>query len=193
MSMWSFDSLKKLAEDAGKSLNTSLDAAMGVSTPEAPPAASQTPEPPKVSKSEPELASARVQSAPPPQRARVVADVASDQDEDADSEAERQRQLDAWQTIQRGHAIANGIPLLVCNRTGFEAGDDTGASGILFWGSSFVAGPQGELLAQAASDQAELLVTRLDMQRGERVRRIWPYLRDRRIDAYEDLLLRYRD
>jgi N-carbamoylputrescine amidase len=110
----------------------------------------------------------------------------------ADSADEQQRQLDAWQTIQRGHAIANGIPVLVCNRTGFE--NDTGgqSSGIRFWGNSFIAGPQGEVLAQAA-DRPELLVARIDMQRGEQVRRIWPYLRDRRIDAYQDLLLRFRD
>ncbi len=110
----------------------------------------------------------------------------------ADSADEQQRQLDAWQTIQRGHAIANGTPVLVCNRTGFE--NDTGgqSSGIRFWGNSFIAGPQGEVLAQAA-DRPELLVARLDMQRGEQVRRIWPYLRDRRIDAYQDLLLRFID
>jgi N-carbamoylputrescine amidase len=109
-----------------------------------------------------------------------------------DSADEQQRQLDAWQTIQRGHAIANGIPVLVCNRTGFENDISGQSAGIRFWGSSFIAGAQGELLAQAA-DRPELLVARLDMQRGEQVRRIWPYLRDRRIDAYQDLLLRFRD
>lgn len=109
-----------------------------------------------------------------------------------DSVDEQQRQLDAWQTIQRGHAIANGIPVLVCNRTGFENDVSGQSAGIRFWGSSFIAGAQGELLAQAA-DRPELLVARLDMQRGEQVRRIWPYLRDRRIDAYQDLLLRFRD
>ena len=109
-----------------------------------------------------------------------------------DSADEQQRQLDAWQTIQRGHAIANGIPVLVCNRTGFENDVSGQSAGIRFWGSSFIAGAQGELLAQAA-DRPELLVARLDMQRGEQVRRIWPYLRDRRIDAYQDLLLRFRD
>jgi N-carbamoylputrescine amidase len=106
---------------------------------------------------------------------------------------EQQRQLDAWQTVQRAHAVANGLPVLVCNRTGFEADPDGRTDGIRFWGNSFIAGPQGELLAQAAADRAELLVARLDMQRGEQVRRIWPYLRDRRIDAYQDLLLRFRD
>jgi N-carbamoylputrescine amidase len=109
-----------------------------------------------------------------------------------DSADEQQRQLDAWQTIQRGHAIANGIPVLVCNRTGFENDVSGQSAGIRFWGSSFIAGAQGELLAQAA-DRPELLVARLDMQRREQVRRIWPYLRDRRIDAYQDLLLRFRD
>ena len=111
----------------------------------------------------------------------------------ADSVNEQQRQLDAWQTIQRGHAIANGIPVLVCNRTGFESDTGGQSAGIRFWGNSFIAGPQGELLAEAAADRPELLVARLDMQRGEQVRRIWPYLRDRRIDAYQDLLLRFRD
>ena len=86
-----------------------------------------------------------------------------------DSVDEQQRQLDAWQTIQRGHAIANGIPVLVCNRTGFENDLSGQSAGIRFWGSSFIAGAQGELLAQAA-DRPELLVARLDMQRGEQVR-----------------------
>jgi N-carbamoylputrescine amidase len=110
-----------------------------------------------------------------------------------DSEDEQQRQLDAWQTIQRAHAIANGIPVLVCNRTGFERDSSAQGPGIRFWGSSFIAGAQGELLAQAAQDQPELLVARLDLQRGEQVRRMWPYLRDRRIDAYGDLSRRFRD
>lgn len=110
-----------------------------------------------------------------------------------DDQAEQQRQLDAWITIQRAHAIANGIPVAVCNRTGFEAAPDNSDNGIQFWGNSFFAGPQGELLAQAGADQTEMLVTTLDMQRSESVRRIWPYLRDRRIDAYDDLTLRYRD
>ncbi|MGD2074328.1 MAG: carbon-nitrogen hydrolase [Gammaproteobacteria bacterium] len=110
-----------------------------------------------------------------------------------DTEDEQQRQLDAWQTIQRAHAIANGIPVLACNRAGFEHDSSTQGAGIRFWGSSFIAGPQGELLAQAAQDQPELLVARLDLKRGEQVRRMWPYLRDRRIDAYHDLSLRFRD
>ena len=109
-----------------------------------------------------------------------------------DADAEKQRQRDAWVTVQRGHAVANGLPLLACNRIGFEAAPD-GGRGLQFWGSSFVAGPQGELLAQAATDRRELLTVDIDLQRSEAVRRIWPFLRDRRIDAYADLLKRFRD
>ena len=112
----------------------------------------------------------------------------------ADDDAEKSRQRDAWITVQRGHAVANGLPLLACNRIGIEAAPagSTG-SGLQFWGSSFVAGAQGEFLAQASSDARELLLTDIDMARSENVRRIWPFLRDRRIDAYDDLLKRYRD
>ena len=110
----------------------------------------------------------------------------------SDSDAEKARQRDAWITVQRGHAVANGLPLLACNRFGFEASPDNGR-GLQFWGSSFVAGPQGEFLAQAATDRRELLIADIDMQRSESVRRIWPFLRDRRIEAYDDLLRRYRD
>ena len=109
-----------------------------------------------------------------------------------DDDAEKQRQRDAWITVQRGHAVANGLPVLACNRHGFEASPD-GGRGLQFWGSSFVTGPQGELLAQAASDRRELLVVDVDLARSESVRRIWPFLRDRRIDAYADLLKRFRD
>ena len=109
-----------------------------------------------------------------------------------DDDAEKSRQRDAWITVQRGHAVANGLPLLACNRSGFEAAPDA-ARGIQFWGSSFVAGPQGEFLAQASTDKRELLIVDIDMQRSENVRRIWPFLRDRRIDAYADLLKRFRD
>jgi len=113
-----------------------------------------------------------------------------------DDPDEQQRQREAWITVQRSHAISNGLPLVTCNRTGFEAsptaaGDNE--SGIDFWGSSFVAGPQGEILAQAATDQAEILLATVSLERSEQVRRIWPFLRDRRIDAYADLLQRYRD
>ncbi len=112
-----------------------------------------------------------------------------------DTQAEKDRQRDAWITIQRAHAVANGLPLLSCNRVGFEnsATARTEQDGILFWGSSFVAGPQGELLAQSNDEQAELLIVDVDMERSESVRRIWPFLRDRRIDAYDDLLRRFRD
>jgi N-carbamoylputrescine amidase len=110
----------------------------------------------------------------------------------ADDAAEKIRQRDAWITVQRGHAIANGLPLLACNRTGTESAPDDGR-GLQFWGSSFVAGPQGEMLAQAATDRRELLIADVDLARSESVRRIWPFLRDRRIDSYGDLLKRYRD
>ncbi len=110
-----------------------------------------------------------------------------------DDAAEQARQRDAWITVQRGHAIANGLPLLACNRTGHEA-DPTGVgAGIRFWGSSFVAGPQGEFLAQAGTGERQLLLAEIDLQRSEDVRRIWPFLRDRRIDAYQDLVKRFRD
>ena len=107
--------------------------------------------------------------------------------DDAD---EKSRQRDAWITIQRAHAIANGLPVVVCNRTGHEP-DPAGGAGIEFWGSSFIAGPQGELLAQAANDLPAVLVGDINRRRSETIRRIWPFLRDRRIDAYSDLLKRY--
>lgn len=111
----------------------------------------------------------------------------------ADDIAEKERQRDAWQLVQRGHAVANGLPLLAVNRVGFEASPDPQASGIQFWGSSFIAGPQGELLASGSVDQEEIVSVSLDLNRSEAVRRIWPFLRDRRIDAYADLCRRYRD
>jgi N-carbamoylputrescine amidase len=110
-----------------------------------------------------------------------------------DDQAEKDRQRDAWITVQRGHAVANGLPLLACNRTGHESDPSNVGSGITFWGSSFVAGPQGEFLAQAETEGRALLVVDVDMARSEHVRRIWPFLRDRRIDAYGDLLKRFRD
>jgi N-carbamoylputrescine amidase len=107
-----------------------------------------------------------------------------------DTDAEKSRQRDAWMTMQRAHAIANGLPVIACNRVGHEP-DPAGASaGIQFWGSSFVAGPQGELLAEAGNDPS-VLIADIDLGRSEPVRRIWPFLRDRRIDAYADLLKRY--
>ncbi len=105
---------------------------------------------------------------------------------------EKQRQRQAWILSHRGHAVANGLPVLSCNRTGFEAAPQ-GDGGIQFWGSSMVLGPQGEVLAEASVEAPELLLAEVDMQRSEQVRRIWPFLRDRRIDAYADLLRRYRD
>jgi N-carbamoylputrescine amidase len=111
----------------------------------------------------------------------------------ADDAAEQARQRDAWITIQRSHAVANGLPVLVANRTGFEP-DPTGQTeGSQFWGSSFVAGPQGEFLAQAGTDKGEVLMVDVDLERSENVRRWWPFLRDRRIDVYEDLTRRFRD
>lgn len=111
----------------------------------------------------------------------------------ADTMDEQQRQTDAWITVQRAHAVANGIPVLVCNRTGFEAAPDNPQQGIQFWGNSFVCGPQGELLAEAPRDEERVLTAELDLARVEQVRRIWPYLRDRRIDDYAELTKRYRD
>ena len=109
-----------------------------------------------------------------------------------DEKGEQQRQLDAWVTVQRSHAVANGIPVLSANRVGFEPDPSCVGAGIQFWGSSFVAGPQGELLARGGEDE-QVLVVELDRRRSEEVRRIWPFLRDRRIDAYGEILRRYRD
>jgi N-carbamoylputrescine amidase len=111
----------------------------------------------------------------------------------ADTEEEKERQRNAWITVQRGHAVANGLPVLAVNRVGFEPSGADPASGIQFWGSSFAAGPQGEFLAEGSRDNEEVLLVDLDMKRSETVRRIWPFLRDRRIDAYGDILKRYRD
>ncbi|MEQ1439601.1 carbon-nitrogen hydrolase [Fontimonas sp. SYSU GA230001] len=105
---------------------------------------------------------------------------------------EQVRQRDAWVTIQRAHAVANGLPVLVANRVGFEADPSGQWPGSQFWGHSFVAGPQGEILAAAGTDP-DLLVVDVDLARSENVRRWWPFLRDRRIDAYGDLVRRYRD
>jgi N-carbamoylputrescine amidase len=109
-----------------------------------------------------------------------------------DEQEEKDRQRNAWILSHRGHAVANGIPVLSCNRVGHET-SPLGTSGIRFWGSSHVLGPQGEILAEALTDDPEILVADVDLQRSEHVRRIWPFLRDRRIDAYADLLKRYRD
>lgn len=108
-----------------------------------------------------------------------------------DDQAEKTRQRDAWVLSHRGHAVANGLPVLSCNRVGHEQ-SPLDASGIDFWGNSHVLGPQGEFVAEAGAGP-EILMAEVDMQRSEQVRRIWPFLRDRRIDAYGDLLKRYRD
>lgn len=111
----------------------------------------------------------------------------------ADTAEEQQRQLDAWITIQRGHAIANGLPVITVNRTGHEAAPVGSGNGIDFWGHSFAAGCQGELLWQSSATDEEVALVSLDMQRSGNVRRIWPFLRDRRIDAYAGILQRYID
>ena len=109
-----------------------------------------------------------------------------------DTSEEQQRQLKAWITIQRAHAVANGIPVISCNRIGFEKAPDSEA-GINFWGNSFIAGPQGEFIEQANESESKLLIATLDSARSERVRRIWPFLRDRRIDAFGDITKRFID
>jgi len=113
-----------------------------------------------------------------------------------DTPEERQRQLDAWITIQRAHAVANGIPVIACNRIGFEAAPDAlpdTDKGILFWGNSFIAGPQGEFLEVANDSEAKLLMYKLDRTRTQQVRQVWPYLRDRRVDQYGGLTQIYLD
>ena len=110
-----------------------------------------------------------------------------------DDAAEQQRQLNAWLTIQRSHAVSNGLFVAACNRTGFETETTESANGIDFWGNSFIAGPQGELLSQASNDKAEIIYADIDFNKTETVRRVWPYLRDRRIDDYKDILKRYID
>lgn len=110
-----------------------------------------------------------------------------------DSEEEQQRQLNAWIISQRGHAVANGLPVISVNRTGFEPDSSEQTGGIQFWGNSFVTGPQGELLIIAPNHQDANLVVEVDLERSENVRRWWPFLRDRRIDAYGDLTKRFRD
>ncbi|HEC29039.1 MAG TPA: carbon-nitrogen hydrolase [Gammaproteobacteria bacterium] len=109
-----------------------------------------------------------------------------------DSNEEKQRQKDAWRLVQQGHAIANCLPVLCCNRVGFEQGTDSSSAGIDFWGSSFVAGPQGDILAEAPYNKEYVLNTDINLKRSSELRQIWPFLRDRRIDAYKDITLRYR-
>lgn len=117
-----------------------------------------------------------------------------------DTPEEQQRQRIAWQTVQRGHAVANGLPVVAVNRVGFEplsaeSGISTAseASGIQFWGSSFVAGPQGEIIYEASTDEEESIIVSLDLHHSEQVRRWWPFLRDRRIENYNDILRRFID
>ncbi len=106
---------------------------------------------------------------------------------------EKERQLDSWITIQRAHAIANGLPIIVCNRTGKEQNSYNPTQQIDFWGNSFIAGPQGEIMARAKSDKEEILLTTIDYRRSESVRQTWPFLRDRRIDCYDELTKRSID
>ena len=112
--------------------------------------------------------------------------------ESSDTDDEKQRQLVAWQTVQRGHAVANGIPVIAVNRCGFEKDPSGQTNGITFWGHSFVAGPQGEILAEA-DDKPAMLIVDVDMKRCEEVRRWWPFLRDRRIEEFDGLKRRYID
>lgn len=110
-----------------------------------------------------------------------------------DLKEEQERQREAWITVQRGHAVANGLPVISVNRTGYESAPSGNDNGIQFWGSSFVCGPQGEILSQASQDKEENLLVEINLTRSEHVRRWWPYLRDRRIDKFEGLLERFID
>ena len=110
-----------------------------------------------------------------------------------DTPEEQQRQRMAWQTVMRGHAVANGLPVVAINRVGFEPDPSGQTGGIQFWGTSFVAGPQGEIIYEASTDDEESIIVEMDMDRSEQVRRWWPFLRDRRIDAYGDITKRFID
>ena len=113
--------------------------------------------------------------------------------ESSDTPDEQERQRMAWQTVQRGHAVANGLPVVTVNRVGLEPDPSQQTNGIQFWGTSFVAGPQGELLFEAPKDQEVAIIVDVDMQRSEQVRRWWPFLRDRRIENYGDITRRFID
>ncbi len=113
--------------------------------------------------------------------------------ESSDTPEEQERQREAWTTVQRGHAVANGLPVVAVNRVGHEPDPSGQTNGITFWGSSFVCGPQGEFLYRASKDEEEYKVIEVDMQRCENVRRWWPFLRDRRIDEFGELTKRFRD
>lgn len=112
---------------------------------------------------------------------------------DEDEKSEKERQLEAWVTIQRGHAIANGLPVIAVNRVGFESDKSKVLKGIRFWGNSFVVGSQGEFLARGSDNKEEIIIVDIDKKRSEEVRRIWPFLRDRRICAYGDITKRFVD
>ncbi len=113
--------------------------------------------------------------------------------ESSDTPEEQERQREAWTTVQRGHAVANGLPVITVNRVGHEPDPSGQTNGIRFWGSSFVVGPQGEFLYRASKDEEECKIVEVDMQRCENVRRWWPFLRDRRTDEFDDLTKRFRD
>jgi len=113
--------------------------------------------------------------------------------ESSDTADEQERQLEAWVTVQRGHAVANGLPVVAVNRTGHEPDPSGQTNGIQFWGNSFICGPQGEFLTRASADREEIIVQDISLSRSEQVRRWWPFLRDRRIECYGDLGKRYRD
>ena len=113
--------------------------------------------------------------------------------ESSDTPEEQQRQRMAWQTVQRGHAVANGLPVVTVNRVGYEPDPSGQTNGIQFWGTSFVAGPQGEILYEASTDEEESIIVSLNLDHSEQVRRWWPFLRDRRIDGYADILSRFID
>lgn len=110
-----------------------------------------------------------------------------------DTPEEQQRQRQAWQTVMRGHAVANGLPVVAVNRVGFEPDPSKQTSGIQFWGTSFVCGPQGEIYYEASEDDEESIIVEIDMERAEQVRRWWPFLRDRRIENYADITRRFID
>jgi N-carbamoylputrescine amidase len=113
--------------------------------------------------------------------------------ESSDTPEEQERQRMAWQTVQRGHAVANGLPVITVNRVGHEPDPSGQTNGIQFWGTSYVAGPQGELIYEASNDEEESIIVEIDIGHSEKVRRWWPFLRDRRIDAYGDITKRFID
>ena len=110
-----------------------------------------------------------------------------------DTKEEQQRQREAWTTVQRGHAVANGLPVVAVNRVGYEPDPSGMTDGIQFWGSSFICGPQGEIYYRASDNEEESVIVDIDLGHSEEVRRWWPFLRDRRVDAYDDILRKYRD